>query len=122
MKLAAERRDDVSVAMQQRAPLVALGDLRHREHGLAAAEPQICNGKLRGHPGREAHRVSKPVSRSVVDLQPRPTRRGAELRRVHADEDPPSALAVAVDDGLLAVPILEQAPRTSPQEKFDHIV
>jgi hypothetical protein len=93
--------------MQQRAPVVALEDLRHREHGLAAAEPQICNGKLRGHSGREAHRVLETISRSVVDLQPCPTRRGAELRRVHADEDPPAAFAIAVDDCLLAVPAVK---------------
>ena len=93
--------------MQQRFALLALGNARHREHGLAAPEPQIGNCKLRGHPGGEAHRISKPVCRSVVDLESRTTRGGTELRRVHADEDPPAALSVAVDDGLLAVPAVE---------------
>src|SRR5882724_5687100 len=94
--------------MEQRDALLAFRNARHGQHSLAPAEPQLRNCKLCGHPGGEAHRVAKAVCRSVVDLESSTTRGGAELRRMHADEDPPASLSVAVNDGLLAVPTVEE--------------
>ena len=49
---AAERRDEVAVAVQQLDPRLAVGQLRHREHGLPAAawrrrRPRTCGSSRR---------------------------------------------------------------------------
>ena len=58
---AAERLDEVAVALEQAAPVVALGNLRHREHGLAAAARQAEHGQLARHARPRA--ASRPRAR-----------------------------------------------------------
>src|SRR5580765_3149508 len=112
---AAERLHHVAVAMQEGAALVTLRNRRDGEDGLAAAQFEVCNCKLCRHPGREPHRIAEPVGRCLVDLQARAAGGRAELRRVHADEDPAVALAIAVDHRLLAAPALQKFLERSHQ-------
>jgi hypothetical protein len=103
-----ERRNEVAVRDQQRAPPVPARDLGDGQDRLAAAERKSRDSELPRHRGREAHRVLQRVGRRVVDLHPRPAPGGAEERRVDADEDPRAALPISMDDGRLAVPRVEQ--------------
>src|SRR5580765_5841517 len=112
---AAERLHHVAVAMQEGAALVTLRNRRDGEDGLAAPQSEVCNRKLRRHPCGEPHRIAEPVGRCLVDLEARATGGRAELRRVHADEDPAVAFAIAVDHRLLAAPALQKLLERSHQ-------
>ena len=90
-------------------PRLARRQLRHREHGLAAAARHPRAGHLPRHRTRQAHRVGEPVGRSGIDAQARAAAGRAEHGGVDADEHPGSALGVVADDGVLAFPALEVA-------------
>ena len=106
---AAERGDELAVAPEEALARLAGRQLRHREHGLAAAARHPGGRHLPRHRPRQAHRVGEAVGRSGVDAQARAAAGRAEHGGVDADEHPGAALGVVADDGVLAVPAREEA-------------
>ena len=110
---AAERLDQVAVALEQSPPLVAERDLGHGEHRLAASAREAEHGQLARHPGRQPQAVLERVRRLVVRLQPRSSHGWAQPGRMDADEHPGSRRLVVPDDDVLAVP--------PPQQVLEHV-
>ena len=73
---AAERLDQVAVALEQAAPLFTGRDRRHGEHRLAASAREAEYRQLARHPGGEPEAVLERGGRLVVCLQPRPPMAG----------------------------------------------
>ena len=111
---AAERVDEIRVALEQAAAVVARRNLRDRDHGLAAAARQADHGELAGHALREPEPVLERVGRARVALQPRSAHCRPERRRVDADEHPGATRLVVANGHVLAVP--------PPQEILEHVL
>jgi hypothetical protein len=105
---AAERLDEIAVPLEQPPARRSLGHVRHREHAFPAAVREAEHGELPRHPAGEPHRVAEPVRGRRIGLHSRPASRRPEAARVDANEHPGPALGVVADDGVLAVPRLEQ--------------
>ena len=105
---AAERREQVAVALEQPPPLLAFRHGRHREHRLpaSAVEPEHC--ELARHAGGQTHRILECLGRGRVGVQARAAHRRAEPRGVQANEHPRTGRSVVPHDRVLPVPPLEQ--------------